>query len=57
MRQATNTTGGKTMKIHSKDFRLPEGDRVELSKWPTKVIPFTSPRSTIRSSWKSMLHN
>ena len=28
------------MKIHSKDFRLSEGGRVELAKWPTKVEPF-----------------
>ena len=28
------------MKIHSKDFRLSEGERVELPKWPTKIDPF-----------------
>jgi polyphosphate kinase 2 (PPK2 family) len=27
------------MKIHTKDFRLAEGDRVSLKKWPTKVDP------------------
>ena len=27
------------MKIHSKDFRVHEGDKVNLNKWPTKVDP------------------
>ena len=27
------------MKISSKDFRVPEGDEVNLKKWPTKVEP------------------
>jgi PPK2 family polyphosphate:nucleotide phosphotransferase len=27
------------MKIHSKDFRVGEGDKVDLKKWPTKVDP------------------
>ena len=27
------------MKIHSKDFRVREGDNVNLQKWPTKVDP------------------
>jgi PPK2 family polyphosphate:nucleotide phosphotransferase len=27
------------MKISSKDFRVPEGDEVNLKKWPTKVDP------------------
>ena len=27
------------MKIHSKDFRVREGDDVDLGKWPTKVDP------------------
>ncbi len=27
------------MKIHSKDFRVREGDEVNLKKWPTKVGP------------------
>ena len=25
------------MKIHTKDFRVDEGDEVDLEKWPTKV--------------------
>ena len=27
------------MKINSKDFRVREGDEVNLKKWPTKVDP------------------
>ena len=27
------------MKIHTKDFRVAEGDEVDLDKWPTKVDP------------------
>jgi PPK2 family polyphosphate:nucleotide phosphotransferase len=27
------------MKIHSKDFRVAEGDKVDLDHWPTKVDP------------------
>jgi PPK2 family polyphosphate:nucleotide phosphotransferase len=33
------SAGRKTMKIHSKDFRVREGDEVNLKKWPTKVDP------------------
>jgi hypothetical protein len=28
------------MKISSKDFRVREGDDVDLKKWPTMVDPF-----------------
>lgn len=28
------------MKIHSKDFRVKEGEKVSLKKWPTKIKPF-----------------
>jgi PPK2 family polyphosphate:nucleotide phosphotransferase len=27
------------MKIHVKDFRVREGEKVKLKKWPTKVVP------------------
>ena len=27
------------MKISSKDFRVQEGDEVNLKKWPTKIDP------------------
>ena len=27
------------MKIHARDFRVREGDEVDLKKWPTKVKP------------------
>ena len=31
---------GKTVdEIHIKDFRVAEGDKVDLEKWPTKVDP------------------
>jgi len=33
------TIGRKAMKIHSKDFRVREGDKVNLKKWPTKIDP------------------
>jgi PPK2 family polyphosphate:nucleotide phosphotransferase len=33
------TAGRKAMKIHSKDFRVGEGDEVNLEKWPTRVDP------------------
>jgi PPK2 family polyphosphate:nucleotide phosphotransferase len=32
-------SGRWTMKIHSKDFRVREGDEVSLKKWPTLVNP------------------
>jgi PPK2 family polyphosphate:nucleotide phosphotransferase len=31
--------GRKIMKIHARDFRVREGDEVDLKKWPTKVKP------------------
>jgi polyphosphate kinase 2 (PPK2 family) len=34
-----STAGKKQMKIHSKDFRIQEGDKVDLQKRPTKVDP------------------
>ena len=30
---------GCKVKIHSKDFRVPEGEEVSLKKWPTDVEP------------------
>jgi PPK2 family polyphosphate:nucleotide phosphotransferase len=33
------TAGRKTMKIHTKDFRVHEGEEVDLEKWPTIVDP------------------
>jgi PPK2 family polyphosphate:nucleotide phosphotransferase len=32
--------GGLTMELHPKHFRVHEGDKVDLRKWPTKVEPF-----------------
>jgi PPK2 family polyphosphate:nucleotide phosphotransferase len=37
--QARDTEGRK-MKIHSKDFRVRPGEKVDLKKWPTIVKPF-----------------
>jgi PPK2 family polyphosphate:nucleotide phosphotransferase len=37
--RAASTAGKKQMKIHSKDFRVREGDEIDLQKWPTKVDP------------------
>jgi PPK2 family polyphosphate:nucleotide phosphotransferase len=31
--------GSVDMKIHSKDFRVPEGERINLRKWPTIMKP------------------
>jgi PPK2 family polyphosphate:nucleotide phosphotransferase len=36
---SVQTAGRKTMKIHTKDFRVREGDEVDLEKWPTIVDP------------------
>jgi PPK2 family polyphosphate:nucleotide phosphotransferase len=36
---ATGTAERMKMKINSKDFRVREGDEVNLEKWPTKVEP------------------
>ena len=33
------------MKIHTKDFRVAEGDEVDLDKWPTKVEPVYKSKS------------
>ena len=33
------TTRGTEMKINSKDFRVPAGEKVNLKKWPTRVKP------------------
>ena len=34
---AARTTGRMMMKIHTKRFRVHEGDEVNLKKWPTKI--------------------
>lgn len=35
----TGSVGKGLMKIHSRDFRVREGEKVNLKKWPTKVQP------------------
>ena len=39
------------MKIKSKDFRVREGDEVNLKKWPTKVDPVYKSRSNTMNCW------
>src|ERR1039458_2307928 len=39
MSHVASAAGRKKMKIHSKDFRIQEGDKVDLQKRPTKVDP------------------
>jgi PPK2 family polyphosphate:nucleotide phosphotransferase len=36
------TNGAMKLKINSKDFRVPPGEKVNLKKWPTKMKPFYS---------------
>jgi PPK2 family polyphosphate:nucleotide phosphotransferase len=38
-RAAEKAAARNAMKIHSNDFRVREGDEVNLEKWPTKVDP------------------
>jgi polyphosphate kinase 2 (PPK2 family) len=34
-----------TMKIHTKDFRVDEGEEVDLNQWPTKIDPVCKSKS------------
>ena len=46
------------MKINSKDFRVREGDAVNLKKWPTKVDPVYKSKEQYQDfSRKSTLRN
>jgi polyphosphate kinase 2 (PPK2 family) len=36
------------MKIASKDFRVREGDKVNLKKWPTEVKPYYSSKKQLK---------
>ena len=49
----------KAMKIHTKDFRVIEGDKVDLDKWPTKVDPVykSKKQNNMRSFWRIMLRS
>ena len=42
------------MKIKSKDFRVREGDDVDLGKWPTKVDPAYKSKEQYRNCWMNM---
>lgn len=37
------------MKIHTKIFRVTEGDSVDLEKWPTKVAPVYESKTQYRN--------
>src|SRR5580765_1688258 len=37
------------MKIDSKDFRVREGDKVNLKKWPTKVKPYYASKKQLKN--------
>ena len=37
------------MKIEAKDFRVREGDKVNLEKWPTKVDPVYKSKEQYKS--------
>ena len=45
------------MKIHSKDFRVQEGDEVRLKKWPTLVDPVYKSKDQYKRFLSSMLRN
>ena len=46
------------MKINSKDFRVPEGDKVDLAKWPTNVDARVQVEEALsRNCWRSTLRN
>jgi hypothetical protein len=45
------------MNIDSKDYRVPPDKKVDLSKWPTVVDPYSKSKKNIRNSctstWRS----
>jgi PPK2 family polyphosphate:nucleotide phosphotransferase len=43
------TRGFNIMKIKSKDFRVSEGDEVDLAKWPTRVDPVYKTKDQYKS--------
>jgi PPK2 family polyphosphate:nucleotide phosphotransferase len=47
--QGGKKAGSKAMKIHIKDFRVTEGDEVDLEKWPTKVDPVYKSKAQYRT--------
>jgi len=38
------------MKIDSKDFRVREGDKLNLKKWPTEVKPYYSSKKQLKNT-------
>ena len=52
----SNRAGGterRNMKINSEDFKVREGDAVNLRKWPTKVEPFYKSKQQYRKLWRA----
>ena len=49
IRDAATAEVSRTMKIDSKDFRVREGDEVDLKKWPTKVDPVYKSKEQYKS--------
>ena len=45
------------MKINSKDFRVREGDEVDLKKWPTKVESVYKSREQYQKLLEDTLRN
>ncbi len=49
------------MKINSKDFRVKEGDEVNLKKWPTIVKPVYKSKKQyeelLRNTWCNSVRN
>ena len=45
------------MKINSKDFRVREGDEVNLKKWPTIVDPVYKSKEQYQKLLESTLRN
>src|SRR5271168_5239120 len=47
--RAAMAAGKTKMKIDSKDFRVGEGDKVNLEKWPTKIEPVYKSKERYKS--------
>jgi hypothetical protein len=45
------------MKINPNDFRLAEGDKVNLRKWPTLIKPVYKSREGTRNFWSTTSNN
>lgn len=45
------------MKIKSKDFCVPAGEKVNLKKWPTRVKPVYKSKSITKCTLKNTCRN